>query len=150
MAWTIGISSWLVLQRDRDARVSPQESKRCETILLSNINMQPLVRALRPWDMSAGANNSILADLSAADLPQPCQDVTHVFCLYYFETLMGNAFYGGSPEQCEKFLQALDSFCTLHKDKIAIANLFSFSSNRWLGFADVLHVRAHRERARPP
>ena len=114
-------------------------------ILLSNINMQPLVRALRPWDMSAGAYNSILADLSAADLPAARQDVTHVFCLYDSDTLMGNAFYGGgSPEQCEKFLQALDSFCTLHKDKIAIANLFSFSSNRWLGFADVLHARSLR------
>ncbi len=114
-------------------------------ILLSNINMQPLVRALRPWDVSVGAYNSMLADLSAADSPVARQDVTHVICLYDSDTLMGNAFYGGgSPEQCEKFLQALDSFCTLHTDKIAVANLFSFSSNRWLGFADVLHASSLR------
>jgi FkbH-like protein len=54
---------------------------------------------------------------------------------------MGDAFYGGGPpEQCERFLQALDSFCTLHTNKIAVVNLFSFSSSRWLGFADILHA----------
>jgi FkbH-like protein len=116
-------------------------------ILLSNINMQPLLRALRPWDLSAGTYNSMLADLSAADSPAARQDVTHVICLYDSDALMGDAFYGGgTPEQCEMFLEALDNFCALHKDKIAVANLFSFSSNRWLSFADVLHAESLRAR----
>ena len=116
-------------------------------VLLSNINMQPLVRALRPWTVSARAYNSMLADLAAINSPATDQDVSHLFCLYDSDTLMGDAFYGGGrPEQCERFIQTLDSFCARHKDKVVIANLFSFSSNRWLGFADILHsdsLRAH-------
>ena len=112
-----------------------------KAILLSNINMQPLVRALRPWDVAVGTYNSMLADLSAADSLASSQDVTHVICLYDSDMLMGNGFYGdGPPEQCEKFLQALDSFCARHIDKVVVANLFSFSSNRWLGFADITHA----------
>ncbi len=111
-----------------------------KTILLSNINMQPLASALRPWDVVVGAYNSMLADLSAADSPASSQDITHVICLYDSDMLMGDGFYGdGPPEQCEKFLQALDSFCARHIDKVVVANLFSFSSNRWLGFADITH-----------
>jgi FkbH-like protein len=112
-----------------------------KAILLSNINMQPLVRGLRPWDIAVGTYNSMLADLSTAGSPASVAEMTHVFCLYDSDTLMGEAFYGGgAPEQCEMFLQALDGFCARHTDKVVIANLFSFSSNRWLGFADVLHA----------
>jgi FkbH-like protein len=108
--------------------------------LLSNINMQPLVRAIRPWDVACGAYNSMLSDLSIATSPAAAPAVTHVFCLYDSDTLMGDAFYGGgAPEQCEHFLRALDVFCERHSDKVVLANLFSFSSNRWLGFADVIH-----------
>ena len=114
-------------------------------ILLSNINMQPLLRALRPWEISAGVYNSMLADLAAANSPAAHQDITHVICLYDSDTLMGDAFYGaGMSEQCETFLEALDNFCALHRDKIAVVNLFSFSSNRWLGFADILHASSLR------
>lgn len=114
-------------------------------VLLSNINMQPLVRALRPWSVSTGTYNSMLADLAAIDSPAADQAVTHVICLYDCDTLMGDAFYGSDrPEQCERFIRALDSFCARHKDKVVIANLFSFSSNRWLGFADVLHAGSLR------
>jgi FkbH-like protein len=118
-----------------------------KAILLSNINMQPLVRALRPWDVSAGTYNSMLADLSTAGSPAAAAEMTHVMCLYDSDTLMGDAFYGGgAPEQCEMFLQALDGFCARHADKVVIANLFSFSSHRWLGFADVLHPDSLRGR----
>ena len=102
-------------------------------VLLSNINMQPLVRALRPWAVSAGAYNSMLADLAAINSPATDQDVSHLFCLSTLDALMGDAFYGGGrPEQCERFIQTLDSFCARHKDKVVVANLFSFSSNRRL------------------
>jgi FkbH-like protein len=111
-----------------------------KAILLSNINMNPLLRALSPWDVTAGAYNSLLADLSAAGSAAAAEDVTHVICLYDSDTLMGESFYGdGPPEQCEKFLEALDRFCARQSKKVVVANLFSFSSKRWLGFADVLH-----------
>jgi FkbH-like protein len=109
--------------------------------------MDPLVRALRPWDLSARTYNSMLADLSIVDSPAAHPNVTHVICLYDSDTLMGDAFYGDAPpEQCEAFLQSLDSFCTRHLDKVVIANLFAFSSNRWLNFADVLHPDSLRGR----
>ena len=116
-------------------------------ILLSNINMQPLVRALRPWEVLVRTHNSMLADLSTAQSPASAADVTHVICLCDSDTLMGEAFYGGAPSgQCEMFLEALDGFCARHIDKVVVANLFSFSSNRWLGFADVLHADSLRVR----
>jgi FkbH-like protein len=109
-------------------------------LLLSNINMQPLVRALRPWDVDCGAYNSMLADLCAAGSPATVPDITHVFCLYDSDMLMGDAFYGnGSSEQCERLVEALDAFAARHSDKVVVANLFTFSSNRWLGFADAVH-----------
>ena len=112
--------------------------------------MQPLVRALRPWEALVGTHNSMLADLSTAQSPASAADVTHVLCLYDSDTLMGEAFYGGAPAgQCEMFLQALDGFCARHIDKVVVANLFSFSSNRWLGFADVLHAGSLSVRSRP-
>lgn len=118
-----------------------------KAILLSNINMQPLVRALRPWDVSVGTYNSMLVDLSTRASPACAAEVTHVICLYDSDTLMGDAFYGGGPpEQCEVFIQALDGFCARHADKVVTVNLFSFSSNRWLGFADVLHADSLRAR----
>ncbi len=118
-----------------------------KAILLSNVNVQPLVRALRPWNVAVGSYNSMLADLSAADLPASAQGVSHVICLYDSDTLMGDAFYGdGPPEQCESFLEALERFCARHTDKVVVANLFAFSSSRWLGFADVLHASSLRAR----
>lgn len=112
-----------------------------KTILLSNINMQPLVRELRPWDVTTGTYNSMLSDLSTVQSPASAQDVTHVICLFDSDTLMGDALYGnGPPEQCERLLHALDGFCKRHTDRIVVASLFSFSSNRWLGFADVTHI----------
>lgn len=112
-----------------------------KALLLSNINMQPLVRALRPWDVATGAYNSMVSDLAAAQSPASAPDLTHVLCLYDSDTLMGEAFYGdGLPEQCDRFLQALDGFCGRHADKVVVANMFSFSSNRWLSFADATHA----------
>jgi FkbH-like protein len=118
-----------------------------QAILLSNVNMEPLLRALRPWNSVAGAYNSMLADLSTVDYPAARPNVTHVVCLYDSDALMGDALYGGAPpEQCEALLQALDGFCARHPDKVVVANLFAFSSNRWLSFADVVHPGSLRVR----
>ncbi len=118
-----------------------------KALLLSNINMQPLVRALKPWGVTFGTYNSMLADLSAAGSAATAEDITHVFCFYDSEMLMGEAFYGaGSPDQCEQFLHALESFCARHTTKIVVANTFTFSSNRWLGFADVIHKNSLKAR----
>jgi FkbH-like protein len=109
-------------------------------VLLSNINMDPLLRTLRPWNIAAGTYNSLLADLANDRSVAVREDVTHVFCLYDSDTLLGDAFYGsGHPESCEQFLSLLDSFCARYTSKVMVANLLSVSSNRWLGFADALH-----------
>ena len=73
-----------------------------KVLLLSNINMQPLVRALKPWVVTCGAYNSLLSDLSIAGSAADAADVSHVFCLYDSDALMGDAFYGaGPPAQCD-------------------------------------------------
>lgn len=118
-----------------------------KALLLSNINMQPLVRALKPWDVTCGTYNSMLVDLSTDDSAAAAPDITHVFCLYDSDALMGEAFYGaGAPHQCEVFLQALERFCSQHADKTVVANTFVFSSNRWLGFADITHTGSLKAR----
>jgi FkbH-like protein len=111
-----------------------------KVLLLSNVNMQPLLRRLEPWDVGCGTYNSMLADLATTDSPAAASDVTHVICLFDTDTLMGEALYGaGAPEQCEMFLAALDGFCARHPDKVVVANTFCVGSNRWLGFADFGH-----------
>jgi len=109
-------------------------------LLLSNINMEPLVRLLKPWQGACGSYNSILADLIAVDSPAASADVTHVLCLHDTDALMGDALYGdGAPRQCETLLSALDDFCARHPGKVVVANTFCLGSNRWLGFADLTH-----------
>lgn len=107
-------------------------------LLLSNINMEPLVRVLKPWDVVLGAYNSILADLSTTGSPASQSDITHVLCLFDADTLMGDALYGsGEPAQCEALLTALEGFCAGHPEKVVVTHTFCLSSGRWLGFADI-------------
>jgi FkbH-like protein len=109
-------------------------------LLLSNINMQPLVRTLAPWDVACGLYNSMLADLSTTTSAAAAPSVSHVLCMFDTDTLMGQAIYGDGPaDQCDVFLAALDGFCKQHPDKIVVTNTFCSSSNRWLGFADIHH-----------
>jgi predicted enzyme involved in methoxymalonyl-ACP biosynthesis len=114
-------------------------------LLLSNVNMQPIVRLLKPWPVSCGSYNSMLGDLFAVDSPAADPNITHVLCLYDTDALLGDALHGdGSPEQGETFLSALDDFCGRHPGKVVIANTFCLSSNRWLGFADLTHPASLR------
>jgi FkbH-like protein len=111
-----------------------------KALLLSNINMQPLVRRLAPWDVGCGAYNSMLADLATTNSPATAPDISHVICLFDTDSLMGEAFYGaGPPDQCEMFLAAIDGFCERQPDKVVVTNTFCLGSNRWLGFADFNH-----------
>lgn len=110
------------------------------TLLISNINMQPLVAFLKPWEVTCGEFNSILMDLSNPASPAGSNEFNHILCLYDSDTMMGDAFYGeGTPEQCESFLAALESFCIAHPEKVVITNTFCLGSGRWLNFADLLH-----------
>jgi len=110
------------------------------TLLLSNINMQPVVNFLKPWEVTCGEFNSILLDLSNPASPAASDEFGRVLCLYDSDAMMGDAFYGqGAPDQCESFLAALDSFCATHTGKVVIANTFCLGTGRWLSFADLLH-----------
>ena len=109
-------------------------------LLLSNVNMQPLLARLKPVAAECGAYNSLLGDLATAGSPAAARDVTHVLCLFDTDTMMAEARYrGGAPEQCEMFLDALEGFCRRHPEKTVVANTFCLSSVRPLGFADLTH-----------
>jgi FkbH-like protein len=122
-----------------------EEAPKMRLLLLSNVNMQPLVRKLAPLDVACGAYNSMLADLSIATSAAAGPDVSHVVCLFDTDTLMGDALYGAGPaEQCDVFLAALDSFCERHPHKVVVSSTFCLGSNRWLGFADFHHESSLR------
>ena len=109
-------------------------------LLLSNVNMQPLVGFLKPWEVTCGEYNSILIDLSVPGSLVDSGDFSHVLCLFDSDVMMGDAFHGqGSARQCEVFLCGLEAFCTRYPEKVVVTNSFCFSSNRWLSFADLLH-----------
>jgi FkbH-like protein len=111
-----------------------------QTLLLSNVNMQPIVSFLKPWEVVCGEYNSILIDLSDPAAAAYSSDFTQVLCLFDSDSMMAGAFYGdGPPEQCEAFLRALESFCAGNPGKIVITHLFCFGTGRWLNFADLLH-----------
>ena len=111
-----------------------------KSLLLSNVNVQPLVAQLKPFDVTVGVYNSLLADLSVANSPAAAKDITHVLCVFDTDAMMGNALYGaGAPDQCETLIAALEDFCSKHPDKVVVTNTFCVSSHRWLGFADVTH-----------
>jgi FkbH-like protein len=109
-------------------------------LLLSNINMRPLISQLAPWETTCGSYNSMLADLAASTSAAAAPDISHVICIFDTDTLLGEALYGAGPtDQCDLLLTALESFCERHPQKIVVTNTFCVSSNRWLGFADLHH-----------
>jgi FkbH-like protein len=109
-------------------------------LLISNINMQPLARLLKPSEVSCGPYNSMLVDLSTVDSLAGKDEFSHILCIYDSDTLMGEALHGAPGAQsCEAFLAALDGFCGRSPRKLVIANTLCLGSSRWLGFADVTH-----------
>jgi FkbH-like protein len=118
----------------------PGRKSKMRLLLLSNINMRPLVKQLAPCGVACGTYNSMLADLSTTASPAAAQDISHVLCMFDTDALMGEALYGAGPaDQCDHFLAALDAFCEKHPSKVVVTNTFCLSSNRWLGFADFHH-----------
>jgi FkbH-like protein len=117
-----------------------ERKSKMRVLLLSNINMRPLVSQLAPWEATCGSFNSMLADLATTTSAATAPDVSHVVCMFDTDTLLGDALYGaGSVDQCDLFLAALDTFCERHPEKVVVTNTFCVSSNRWLGFADFHH-----------
>lgn len=116
-----------------------------KALLLSNINMQPLVALLKPWETNSGEFNSILLDLANPASAASSQEFTHLLCLFDSDTMLGEAGYGdGAPDQCDSFLSALEIFCAAHPRKVVVANTFCFRAARWLNFADLLHPQSLR------
>src|SRR3984957_2632071 len=115
-------------------------------LLLSNVNMQPLSASLKPLAVECGGYNSLLADLATTDSPATAAGVSHVLCVFDTDTMMGGALHGeGAPEQCRMFLDALEGFCDRNPGKTVVANTFCLGSQRWLGFADLIHQKSLRE-----
>jgi len=116
-----------------------------KVLLLSNINMQPLVQFLNPWDVTVGEFNSLILDLSNPSSLAQSPEYSHILCLYDTDSLLGEALYGeGTPEQCEFYLEALELFCLAQAGKVVITNTFCVSSARWLNFADLTHEASLR------
>src|ERR1700757_2870174 len=95
------------------------------TLLLSNINMQPIVPFLRPWDVICGDFNTMLIELSNPASQAASSEFEQILCLFDTASLLGGAVYGeGAPEQCRGLVLALDDFCGRHPGKTVIANMF--------------------------
>lgn len=119
------------------------------TLLLSNMNVQPLMVFLKPWDVVCGEFNSMLLDLSNPASAAASPEFGRILCIYDSDTLMADALYGiGAPEQCILFLEALESFCRAYPNKTVIAHTFCFGAGRWLSFADLLHPESIRDTER--
>ena len=106
--------------------------------LLSNVNMEPLVRHLRPWPVSCGTYNSMLADLAASDGlgighgHHACSVHARHRCADGQRALWrGRAgAVRGIPRRAGQLLRALSP----DRDREHI-----LPANRWLGFADLTH-----------
>ena len=68
-------------------------------LLLSNINMRPLVAQLAPWDVACGSYNSMLGDLATSTSAAAAPDISHVVCMFDTDSLMGEALYGAGVDR---------------------------------------------------
>ncbi|HTR83973.1 MAG TPA: HAD-IIIC family phosphatase [Reyranella sp.] len=118
-----------------------------KTLLLSNINMKPLVAALRPMEVVSGEYGSLLLDLVNPQSVAAGADIDRVLCLHDSDGLLGDALYGeDTPDQCEALIAALDGYCARQPGKIVVSHTFCFSSARWLTYADPLQPQSLRTR----
>jgi FkbH-like protein len=114
-----------------------------KTLLLSNINMQPLAPLLKPAEVVCGEYNSILMDLVDPNSPAASGEFDRVLCLFDTDALLGDAAYGEEvPDQCETMISALERFCGHNPGKIVVANTFCVGTSRWLTFADLTHPQS--------
>jgi len=114
-----------------------------KTLLLSNINMQPLVPLLKPAEVVCGEYNSILMDLVDPNSAAASDAFDRVLCLFDTDALLGDAVFGEDvPDQCETLISALERFCARNPGKIVVASTFCVGTSRWLTFADLTHPKS--------
>ena len=118
-----------------------------KTLLLSNINMKPLVALMRPMEIVCGEFDSILTDLVNPQSAAASGEYDRILCLYDGDSLMGEALYGEpAPDRCDALIAALDGFCTRHPEKIVVTHTFCLGSARWLTYADLAHPQSLKAR----
>src|SRR5471032_1465503 len=109
-----------------------------KTLLLSNINMQPLVGPLKPAEVVCGEYNSLLMDLVDPKSRASSDEFDRVLCLFDTDALMGDGAFGEDvPDHCGMLVDALREFCGRNPDKIVLTHTFCAGSDRWLNFADL-------------
>jgi len=118
-----------------------------KTLLLSNINMQPLVGLLKPSEVVCGEYNSLLMDLVDPASRASSDEFDRVLCLFDTDALMGDGAFGEDvPDHCARLIDAIQGFCARNPGKIVLTHTFCASSDRWLNFADVLNPQSIRAR----
>ena len=118
-----------------------------KTLLLSNINMQPLVPLMRPAEVVCGEFNSILMDLLNPASPAASAEFGRILCLFDTDALLGDGAFGEDvPDQCAAMIDALEGFCARQPGKIVVATTFCMGTSRWLNFADLTHPQSLRAR----
>jgi FkbH-like protein len=111
-----------------------------KTLLLSNINMQPLVSQLKPAEVVCGEYNSIMIDLVDPASPASSDAFDRVLCLFDTDSLLGGDLFGeGGSEAGAMMIDALEGFCARNPKKIVLVHTFCIGSDRWLNYADILH-----------
>jgi len=118
-----------------------------KTLLLSNVNMQPLVGLLKPAEVVCGEYNSLLLDLVDPTSPASSDAFDRVLCLFDTNELLGDAAFGEDvPDHCATLIDALEGFCARNPGKIVLTHTFCVAADRWLNFADLLHPQSLRAR----
>jgi FkbH-like protein len=111
--------------------------------LLSNVTIQPLAAYLAPMDLTVGEYNSLTLELLDPSSAAAQPEISHVLAIVDTEDLLGDAFYDpAAPQEADRFLDGLESFCSRHPEKIVVANTFCAGSARILTFADVVSDRS--------
>jgi FkbH-like protein len=118
-----------------------------KTLLLSNINMQPLVALMRPAEVACGEYNSLLMDLVDPDSAASSDQFERVLCLFDTDSLLGDLAFGEDvPDQGDRLIDALEAFCARNPRKIVLTHTFCAGTDRWLNYADMLHPQSLRAR----
>src|SRR5471030_973770 len=118
-----------------------------KTLLLSNINMQPLVGLLKPSEVVCGEYNSLLMDLVDPASRSSSDEFDRLLCLFDTDALMGDGAFGEDvPDHCARLIDAVQGFCARNPGKIVLTHTFCAGSDRWLNFADILNPQSIRAR----
>ena len=96
-----------------------------KTLLLSNINMQPLVALMKPVEVVCGEYNSLLMDLIDPKSPASSDDFERVLCLFDTNSLLGDAVFGEDvPDQGARLIDAVEGFCGRNPQKLVLMHTF--------------------------